>query len=426
MRIVLISVAFLLTLRATACCNAASPEAGNLELRGKVFCGYQGWFSAPGDGTGLGFDNYNYGGLFRPGVCVIDYWPEVSEFDDDEKYPTDFRHSNGTVAHVYSAANPKTVNRHFRWMKDYGIDGVFLQRFGWALKHPRILRHRDEVLKNVRQSAFEQNRLWALMYDLTSLKAGDIGKYVIPDIRRLVEAGGLANDPAYARYRERPLIGIWGVGFDDNRAYSLSECQDLVEFLKHDPVYGGNSVLLGVPYHWQSQKHDAVADSLFHEIVRQADIVSPWSIGRYRTVEQASMMVRNQLKLDVAWTKQHGLGYLPVIFPGFSWCNLGVAKGAPKPLNEIPRAGGRFFWAQAKEVKNAGLDMIYVAMFDEMNEGTCVFKCAADPPVGNSSFLSYDLDGLTSDYYLWLTGQVARLMRGEIATTTELPERLSH
>lgn len=421
---ILVKIAILFTLCAALCCEAVPPEHSN-ELQGRVFCGYQGWFGAPGDGTPIGFDNYRYDGVFKPGVCVIDYWPDLEEFGEDEKYPTEFRRADGSVAHVFSAANPKTVERHFQWMDEYGIDGVFLQRFGWALKQPLTLSHRDRVYQNVQQSAAKQGRLWALMYDLTSLEAGDIEKYVIPDIRRLVRQHGLGSDPSYARYRGQPVVGIWGVGFKHRRAYSLGECQKLVEFLKYDSDCGGNAVLLGVPYHWEKQQHDAVSDELFHEILKQADLVSPWSVGRYRTVDQAQEMMGKHLAADSSWTSQHKLGYMPVIFPGFSWRNLSAAEGTAKPLDEIPRLRGRFLWAQAEEVKKAGLDMVYVAMFDEMNEGTCVFKCADDPPIGESRFLSYAADGVPADHYLWLTGQIARLMRGEISATQGLPQRKS-
>jgi len=54
-----------------------------------------------------------------------------------------------------------------------------------------------------------------------------------------------------------------------------------------------------------------------------------------------------------------------------------------------------------------------VAMFDEVDEGTAIFKCSNDVPVGaNSRFLTYD--GLPGDYYLKLTGQGGKLLRGEI------------
>jgi hypothetical protein len=65
--------------------------------------------------------------------------------------------------------------------------------------------------------------------------------------------------------------------------------------------------------------------------------------------------------------------------------------------------------------------MIYQAMFDEVNEGTAIFKCTNDPPVGDSRFLT--LDGLPSDHYLWLTGMGGKLVRGEIDVTAEPPQR---
>ena len=67
-----------------------------------------------------------------------------------------------------------------------------------------------------------------------------------------------------------------------------------------------------------------------------------------------------------------------------------------------------------------GVEMAYVAMFDETDEGTAIFKCANDLPVntGNAKFVSYE--GLPNDHYLWLTGQAGRLMRGKIASDPKM------
>jgi hypothetical protein len=74
--------------------------------------------------------------------------------------------------------------------------------------------------------------------------------------------------------------------------------------------------------------------------------------------------------------------------------------------------------------KRAGASMVYVAMFDEIDEGTAIFKCTGNPPVGENHFLTYE--GLPSDYYLWLTGQGGRLLRGEIAPVEDPPRRGSN
>ena len=68
--------------------------------------------------------------------------------------------------------------------------------------------------------------------------------------------------------------------------------------------------------------------------------------------------------------------------------------------------------------KPAGAGIIYVAMFDEVDEGTAIFKCANELPVGPAPFLTYE--GLPSDFYLRLTGEGVRLLRGEIPVSNKL------
>ena len=51
-----------------------------------------------------------------------------------------FEHADGSPAQVFSAFNDKTVLRHFQWMKDYGIDGVFVQRFVADVSTPKGMR----------------------------------------------------------------------------------------------------------------------------------------------------------------------------------------------------------------------------------------------------------------------------------------------
>jgi hypothetical protein len=386
-------------------------------LTGKVVCGYQGWFTAPGDGSGRGWRHYTKGGKFEPGRCGIDLWPDVSELGDDEKYATPFRHKDGKVARVFSSHNRKTVLRHFAWMKDYGIDGAFVQRFAVETVQPLDLRHCNTVLAHCREGANRHGRCYAIMYDLSGLPKGGV-KRVIEDWKLLVgrmKIGKGPKDAAYLRHGGRPVVAVWGVGFNDGRKYALDECERLVDFLKNDKEFGGCTVLLGVPTGWRTLDADSVKDKALHRVIGKADVVSPWTVGRYRTLDGVAEHARKRWKEDILWCKKQKKGYLPVAFPGFSWHNL-----RPKsPPGEIPRLKGRFLWKQYVEAKRAGATMIYQAMFDEMDEGTAIFKCTDDPPVGKSRFLT--LEGLPGDHYLWLAGQGGKLLRGELKATEALP-----
>lgn len=391
-------------------------------LKGKIMCGYQGWFAAEGDGSGRGWFHYAAGhNVLKPGQCTFDLWPCMSEMDDDEKFSTPFKHRNGDTAYLFSPYIEKTVVRHFQWMKEYGIDGVFLQRFGSSLKSAKSLNHRNFVTANVQSGANRFGRTWAMMYDLSGLQAGDIEKVVIEDWKHLVDNMEIIRDKSYLHHNGKPVVAVWGIGFNDNRKYTLEECEALVRFLKNDSKYGGNTVMIGVPARWRDLNGDSVSDKRLHEIILQADIISPWTVGRYRSPQGARAHAESLVRADIDWTRKRGLDYLPVAFPGFSWQNLMKTHGKNQKLNEIPRQKGLFLWSQFAAFKEAGADMIYVAMFDEIDEGTAIFKCSNNPPVGESRFLTYE--GLPSDHYLWLAGKAGELLRGEIRETDQMPVR---
>ena len=386
------------------------------ELTGKVVCGYQGWFTCPTDGANRGWTHWGSGmdpkrPEKNPGRVGVDLWPDMSELTAAERYPTRFRKADGSAAEVFSSHNEATVLRHFRWMREYGIDGVFLQRFVVDLMTDPVTRaHRDQVLAHCRKGAKAEGRALAVMYDLSGCDTRTVGR-TIEDWRELRHSRQLTADADYLRHQDRPLVGVWGIGFND-RGYSLAACRELVEALKAD----GCSVLLGLPSGWRGLHLDAVQDPELHAILRLADIVSPWTVGRYGDAGGIRDHEHRFLKPDLEWCRKNRLAYLPVVFPGFSWHNLHGGQ-----LNQIPRDRGRFLWSQFLAAKQAGAEMIYVAMFDEVDEGTAIFKCVNDVPVGaGAKFIGYE--GLPSDYYLRLTGFGARLLRGEITATPVPPE----
>jgi hypothetical protein len=397
---------------------AATPDN---ELAGKVVAGYQGWFAPAGDGSGLEWVHYG-GRRFGPGHCTFDLWPDLSEFGADEKFATPFRFPNGEVAPVFSASNATTVNRHFQWMRDYGIDGAALQRFGANLDSPEGIAWRDKVLENCRHAAAANGRIWFIMYDLSGLNDENIIRLVTGDWKRLIDKDDFRKDAGYTRQHGRPLVAIWGIGFSDHRKYSLESCRKLVEFFKNDPKYGGNAVMEGVPYHWREGNADSEPADVSHPVYEMADVISPWAVGRYRTIP-AAQEIGKMVGADKAWCDEHKIAYLPVIFPGFSWQNLQKSHRKDSPLDEIPREKGNFLWSQAVSAIKAGAGSLYVAMFDEIDEGTAIFKVTSTPPVGESKFSVFDA-GLPSDHYLWLVGQIGKaLHQPPTSLTYRIPER---
>src|SRR5262249_36059527 len=148
-------------------------------------CGYQGWFRCPGDPAGEGWRHWSRSPRrITPDTLTFEMWPDTSELTDEEKYPAPgFTGPDGKPAYLFSSAHPKTVERHFRWMQQYGIDGVFLQRFLVDLKSPST----DLVLGHVRAAAAKTGRAWAVCYDLTDARKDRLYDTLAADWRRLVD-----------------------------------------------------------------------------------------------------------------------------------------------------------------------------------------------------------------------------------------------
>ena len=373
-------------------------------IRNLVMAGNQGWFNTPEDGAGLGWKHFEKEKEFKPGKCTIDLWPDVSEYE--KTYETAFKLPDETPAKVFSSYDASTTDLHFKWMKQYGIDGVFMQRFVVSIRNQKGKDNYNKILNNAVLSAEKYDRAICLMYDLSGMEAGE-EDILIRDWKELCEKYKLVsrNNNHYVYHHGKPLVAVWGIGFNDRRKYGYEQVKKIIDFLKSE----GCSILVGVPTHWRTLTIDAVSDTRLLELVKQADIVHPWLVGRFdnNTYEP----YRKSIEEDIKWCKANGKDYMPVLFPGFSWHNM--KKDAPQ--NMIPRLGGRFFWKQVKGAVDAGAESLYLAMFDEIDEGTAFFKCTNTPPVGESSFITYE--GEAPDHYLWLAGEAAKYLRGELRSS---------
>ncbi len=404
--------------------------------KGLVMTGYQGWFGTPGDGATNSWRHYNNSNGFEPGASSIEYWPDMREADEDEKALTPFVKSDGSPAYVFSSANQKTVNRHYRWMKEYGIDGAFQQRFRSDFGMRSTL---NKVLANSLEGARNNGRAIAIMYDISGnvYAAGhekekvdsvrtDRVQSIADDFKFLVDSLRLTtggDDQPYLYHNGKPLIALWGFGFPHRHGYSngldVQFWEELMDFFQNDPEYGGCSIMFGVPTYWRVGGGDCIWGVKHNEmlkVLQRADIIMPWHTSRF---ERANMFddFYNILEDDVTWGKYYNVDVVPTISPGIR----------EKIINnngyEKKREGGYYFWDMTRAALEAGAEMLYLGMFDEVDEGTQFCKIDNDPPLnaGAEPFGTYEGD--PPDHYLWLGGEAKRALNGEFEIETTFRTR---
>jgi chitodextrinase len=140
-------------------------------------------------------------------------------------------------------------------------------------------------------------------------------------------------------------------------------------------------------------------------------MISPWMVGAIGTIS-GSDDIYNQFTVgDQADCAANGIDYQPCVLPG--------------DVSGRQRVHGDFMWRQFYNMCRAGVAGIYISMFDEFNEGNQITKTAENQSQmpTNSGLLALDEDGTacSSDYYLRLTGDGGRMLKGQIALTATRP-----
>ena len=392
-------------------------------LEGKVLFGYQGWFGCPGDGsTAKGWSHWARG-VPAADTLVIDLYPDLSEFDRDELCAVPNMTIGGKPAYLYSAWDRKTVLRHFRWMRDYGLDGVLVQRFVTDIARRRSTG--DVVLKNILAAARESGRTFAIEYDNSGALPDSFQQTMRDDWIYLVDELKVTAQPNYLHHAGKPVLSIWGIGLHEDKhppEDAGAARATIAWFRTEAPARYRVTYMGGTPARWRTLTGDSRHEAAWADAYRMMDAIQPWTVGRYRNQESADKWKTDVLEGDTALTAKNGQIYMPVIFPGFSWYNL--KRDSAK--NAIPRNRGEFFWRQAYNARMAGAKVLKIAMFDEVNEGTAMFKAAsrrADAP-DQGYWLTLDADGYTlpSDWYLRLAGEVTRMFHGEIKPSAKMPD----
>ncbi|OCK52654.1 hypothetical protein BA768_11080 [Chryseobacterium sp. CBo1] len=369
----------------------------------KVMSGYQGWFTAEGDSAKIGWHRYAKDWVFNSKVSSFDAWPETKEYK--KLYKTPITDSEGNPTFLFSSNDQSTTDLHMKWMKDYNIDGIFLQRFFLAF-NDATRQHNLKVLKNMMQAGKKYGRSLSVMYDISGLKTDKDANEVISDWKYLVDHLKITSqkNTPYLFDKDKPIVGVIIAGLKDSPS-NIQYIKKIIDFLQNDKNYGNCSIVLGVPFYWRTLNNDSTANIFLHDLAKSSNYIMPWSVGRIRYNNMSEVL--NVMQSDMAWCDQYKIGYLPVIYPGFSWHN----SVSNAPLNEIPRDKGALFKKQIDIVQKIRAKNIFVAMFDEINEGTAVFKLSKKPPSNSEMrFIPYESE-ISEDYYLQLLQKLSENLK---------------
>jgi hypothetical protein len=389
----------------------ASPASTGLS--GKLVVGYQGWFGCPGDFEGNSGWPHWFVNTVSAATLTFDALPSVRGLDAADLCETGLASSSGGKVQLFSAQRQGVVSAHFSWMKDHGIDGAAVQRFVVELPDAAKRRRTDNVLANARTAAEANGRVFYLTYDVSGADAATVVASIRQDWQRVVAELKVTDSPAYLHDGGKPVLQLWGFGFTDHPGEPAEVAALIADLKAGSGGLTAATVVGGVPSQWRTLTGDSKPATAWAAVYRSLDVISPWSVGRFGDEASADAFVKNVVEPDLVETRRLGLRYLPVIFPGFSWHNLMVNRGQPAQgaLNVIPRKCGNFMWRQVWNLLNARTDMMYAAMFDEVDEGTALFRVeptAANQPVG-AAMVTLNQDGcsLPDDWYLRVTGQAA-------------------
>jgi hypothetical protein len=233
---------------------AAAAASAPGDVVGKITVGYQGWFACIGDGAPIDawwHWSANEGQPPSPGNNTIKAWPDMSEYTN--VFKTAYAPlGSGAPATLFSSFDQQTVSTHFLWMQQNGCDTAALQRFDPNTAEGPT---RNAVTALVNTAAQANDRKFYIMYDATGWTnmetempadwTANMAKYV--------------SSAAYAHQNGKPVVGIWGFGFNDTaHPWSAAACQSVISFFEGQGCY----VMGGVPTYWRTGVNDSRAGYL--------------------------------------------------------------------------------------------------------------------------------------------------------------------
>ncbi|HEY1489126.1 MAG TPA: glycoside hydrolase family 71/99-like protein, partial [Micromonosporaceae bacterium] len=323
----------------TSAASAASPVG---DVVGKITVGYQGWFACIGDGSPINAWWHWSSNWSQPpspsNNGTLRAWPDMSDYT--ARYTTAYANNgNGAPPTLFSHYDQSTVNAHFASMQANNIDTAALQRFNPTGGEGPV---RNAVTARVRTAAETYGRKFYIMYDVTGWTT--MQSDIKADWTNLMST--YTSSTAYAKQNGKPVVGVWGFGFNDtNHPWDAATCLDVIQWFQSQGCY----VMGGVPREWLTGVGGSRSGFLgtYHAF----NMISPWMVGAIGTPADSDGVYTQFTVPDQADCATHGIDYQPCVLPG--------------DLSARQRLHGDFMWRQFYNMCRAGVAGIYISMFDE-------------------------------------------------------------
>ena len=193
--------------------KAQSTDVDATSLRGKVMCGYQGWFRCPGDAADLGWVHRSRDQRrIAPETLSFEMWPDMTDYSPKERFLAAV--SPIRTAAKRSCSVPTTERPCSATLPGCGTTawtGLGFERFvvgmpgGPASKYyPSTMR----VMRHVAEAAEKTGRVWAISYDTAAMPLERIFDALTSDWKEMVKNGIVAS-PRYLHQNGRPVVQIW-------------------------------------------------------------------------------------------------------------------------------------------------------------------------------------------------------------------------
>ncbi|KXN87299.1 Mitogen-activated protein kinase kinase kinase A [Leucoagaricus sp. SymC.cos] len=404
-------------------------------IQDKFLVQYVGWYACPGDGVPLqrayhGWRNWFNNGSPNMKHPYVDLFPDVSSYSPSELYPVPgLTTNNDQQTFLFSSRNPLTVQRHFHWMAEHGVDGAFLRRWARYLGESQSMGRdlNDEVIDHVRVAAEKEGRVFAVEYDIYKVSVSDAALADIfeQDWNNLVYEKGVLNSSNYLKENGKPVISLAGIGLRD-AGHTPALIRSIVAMFRRITP-GGAYVIAYLPTYWRTLGVDADPNPEFLDVwLNEFNAICPnISVANGERMKADMDFIRKQFEGG-----QRTIDYIPSVALGQSMHNR-----LKEERNEYKRDGGRLLWDQIYNASKLGARTMYGMSWDEYAHNVLYCSGQAFLPVvpqknllpqsSKCKFMALDEDGydIPSDWYMRICGLAAEALHDKRKVSKMFPPK---